>query len=70
MPVSRGSRYWYWASSTWRRPSFVFARWAKMSRINPHRSSTWTPSSSVSTRIWEGDRSLSKITMVAPVFSQ
>ena len=65
MPVSRGSRYWYWASSTWRRPSLVLARWAKMSRIRPLRSRTWTPSSWVSTRIWEGLRSLSKMTMVA-----
>ena len=30
---------------------------------------TCTPSSSVSTRIWEGDSSLSKITMVAFSFS-
>ena len=30
MPVRRGSRYWYWASSTWSRPSRVRARWAKM----------------------------------------
>ena len=41
------------------------ARWAKMSRIRPLRSSTWTPVISVSTRSWEGDRSLSKMTMVA-----
>ena len=69
MPTSRGSRYWYCASSTCKQPSFVLARWAKMSRINPLRSSTCTPHSSVSTRIWEGDRSLSKMTMVASLFS-
>ena len=55
----------YWASSTWRRPSRVRARWAKMSRIRAERSSTWTFSSSLSTRCWEGDRLLSKITMSA-----
>ena len=59
MPVSRGSRYLYWASSTCSCPSLVWARWAKMSRISPLRSSTLTPSSSPSTRIWEGDSSLS-----------
>ena len=65
MPMRRGSRYWYCASSTCRQPSFVLARWAKMSRIKPLRSMTCTPRSSVSTRIWEGERSLSKITSVA-----
>ncbi len=65
MPIRRGSRYWYWASSTCRQPSLVLARWAKMSRIRPLRSMTCTPSSSVRTRICDGDRSLSKITMVA-----
>ena len=65
MPIRRGSRYWYCASSTCRQPSFVRARWAKMSRIRPLRSSTCTPVSSVSTRICEGERSLSKMTIVA-----
>ena len=67
MPIRRGSRYWYCASSTCKRPSFVLARWAKISRISPLRSSTCTPRSSVSTRICEGDRSLSKIAIVASV---
>ena len=69
MPISRGSRYWYCASSTCRQPSFVRARWAKMSSIRPLLSSTCTPHSSVSTRTCEGDRLLSKITMVASLFS-
>ena len=67
MPISRGSRYLYWASSTWRRPSRVRARWAKISRIRADRSSTPTFSSSPSTRCWEGDRALSKMTISAPM---
>ncbi len=59
MPVRRGSRYLYCASSTWSWPSRVRARWAKMSRMRPERSSTLTPSSSDSTRICEGESSLS-----------
>ncbi len=35
-------------------PPGVRARWAKISRIRAARSSTWTPSSSDSTRCWEG----------------
>ena len=46
MPVSRGSRYSYCASCTCSRPSFVRARWAKISRMSPLRSTTRTPSSS------------------------
>ena len=65
MPIRRGSRYLYWASSTWSRPSRVRARWAKMSRIRAERSSTDTPRSSDKTLCWEGDRPLSKITMSA-----
>ena len=68
MPVSRGSRYWYWASSTCSRPSRVRARWAKMSRMRAARSSTWTPNSSDNTRCWEGERALSKMTRSAPAF--
>ena len=59
IPVRRGSRYWYCASSTCSCPSRVRARWAKMSRIRPERSSTRTPSSSSSTRICDGESSLS-----------
>ena len=66
MPVSRGSRYLYWASATCKRPSLVLARLAKISRMRAERSMTVTPSSPVSTRCWEGDRGLSKITMSAP----
>ncbi len=66
IPVSRGSRYLYWARATWSRPSLVRARLAKMSRIRAERSITVTPSSSVSTRCWEGERGLSKITISAP----
>ena len=69
MPVSRGSRYLYWASSTCRRPSRVLARWAKMSRIRPLRSMTDTPVIFSRARCWEGERSLSKITRLAPVVS-
>ena len=65
MPVRRGRRYLYWASSTCKRPSLVRARWAKMSKIRPARSMTWTPISSVSTRCWEGESSLSKTTRSA-----
>ena len=60
MPVRRGSRYLYCASSTCNCPSRVLARWAKISRMSPERSSTFTPSSSDRTRIWEGESSLSK----------
>ena len=66
MPSSRGSRYLYWASSTWSRPSRVLARWAKMSRMRAERSSTETPRSSDRARCWEGDRALSKTTRSAP----
>ncbi len=60
MPVRRGRMYLYCASSTCSWPSRVRARWAKMSRMRPERSSTRTPSSSLSTRICEGESSLSK----------
>ncbi len=69
MPESLGSRYLYWASSTWRRPSLVLARWAKMSRIRALRSITGTPIISSKARILPGDSSLSKITMVDSVAS-
>ena len=38
--VRRGSWYSSWASSTWSRPSWVWACWAKMSRMRPLRSRT------------------------------
>ena len=62
MPVSRGRRYWYWASSTWSRPSRVRARPAKMSRIRPLRSKTLVSRLSERTRIWLGLSSLSNTT--------
>ena len=69
IPVRRGRRYLYWASSTWSRPSFVLARCAKMSRMSAERSITATPSSSESTLCWEGERALSRMTMSAPAAS-
>ena len=41
-PVSLGSRYFSWASSTWSLPSLLFARAAKISRISIVRSITRT----------------------------
>ena len=58
MPVSRGSRYSYCASCTCSRPSFVRARWAKISRMSPLRSTTRTPSSSSIARACEGEIAL------------
>ena len=52
--VRRGSWYSSWASSTWRRPSWVCACWAKMSRISRLRSMTLTLSSSSSALCWAG----------------
>ena len=59
--VRRGSWYSSWASSTWRRPSWVWACSAKMSRISRLRSMTLTFSSSSRARCWAGDSSSSAI---------
>ena len=48
-------------------PSRVLARWAKMSRMSALRSSTVVFKISSSVRVCEGVRSLSKMTMFAPV---
>ena len=66
VPVSRGSRYSYCASCTCSRPSFVRARWAKISRMSPLRSTTRTPKISSRARPWAGERSSSKMTTPAP----
>ena len=68
MPVSRGSRYSYCASCTCSRPSFVRARWAKISRMSPLRSTTRTPSSSSIARACEGESSLSITTRSHSLF--
>ena len=59
--VRRGSWYSSWASSTWSRPSWVWACSAKMSRISRLRSMTLTLSSSSRARCWAGDSSSSAI---------
>ena len=66
LPVSRGSRYSSWASSTWSLPSLLRARWAKMSRMSWVRSMTlaWIWSSRL--RCWVGLRLWSKMTRSAP----
>ena len=65
--VRRGSWYSSWASSTCRRPSWVRACWAKMSRISPLRSRTLTPSRLSSAFCWLGLSSSSATSSVKPV---
>ena len=65
--VSRGSWYSSWASSTWRRPSWVCACSAKMSRMSRLRSMTLTPSSPSRVRCWAGDSSSSAMSTSKPV---
>ena len=65
--VRRGSWYSSWASSTWSRPSWVWAWRAKMSRISRLRSMTLTLSSSSSARCWAGDSSSSATSRSKPV---
>ena len=65
--VRRGSWYSSWASSTCRRPSWVRACWAKMSRISPLRSRTLTPSRLSSAFCWLGSSSSSATSSVKPV---
>ena len=48
IPVRRGSKYWYCASSTWAFASAVRALLAKISRIRLVRSRTFLPFSSLS----------------------
>src|SRR3990170_588415 len=57
--VRRGSWYSSWASSTWRRPSWVRACRAKMSRISRLRSMTFTLRRLSSDFCWPGDSSSS-----------
>ena len=52
--VRRGSWYSSWASSTWSRPSWVWACWAKMSRISRLRSMTLTLSRLSRAFCWAG----------------
>ena len=59
MPERRGSRYWYWASSTCSLPSLVLARSAKISRIKALRSMTRHCMISSSALVWDGEISLS-----------
>ena len=54
--ISRGSRYFSWASSTWILPSWVRARRAKMSRISCERSITLRSVASAMARAWAGVR--------------
>ena len=61
-PTSRGSRYFSCANSTWRLPSRVRARLAKMSRMSCVRSITLRSSRLVTSRSCAGDNSLSKMT--------
>ena len=65
--VRRGSWYSSWASSTWSRPSWVWAWSAKMSRISRLRSMTLTLRSSSSARCWAGDSSSSATSRSKPV---
>ena len=65
--VSRGSWYSSCASSTWRRPSWVWAWSAKMSRISRLRSMTLTLSRPSSARCWAGDSSSSATSRSNPV---
>ena len=52
--MSRGSRYWSWASSTWILPSRLWARWAKMSRMSWGRLMIFSSVKSVIERICAG----------------
>ena len=65
--VRRGSWYSSWASSTWRRPSWVWAWSAKMSRIRRLRSMTLTLSSDSRLFCWAGLSSSSATRMSKPV---
>ena len=64
-PRRRGSRYCNCASVTCALPSFERACWAKMSRINHVRSTTFTFSRSSRVRNCDGVRSPSQITVSA-----
>src|SRR4249919_409228 len=59
-----------WASSTCSLPSWLRARWAKMSRISPVRSTTRRSSSFSRLRSWPGDNGWLTSTRSAPVASQ
>src|SRR5690349_20933653 len=65
--VRRGSWYSSWASSTWSRPSWVCACWAKMSRISRLRSMTLTFRRPSSAFCWPGDSSSSAMRISKPV---
>ena len=69
MRVSRGSRYWYWASSTCVRALAVRARLANMSRMSPVRSSTLIFSSFSMLATCFDDRSSSKIAIAMSLSS-
>ena len=61
--VSRGNRYWYCASSTWRLALAVCARLAKISRMRLVRSSIFTCNSRSIFSTCFDDKSSSKMTM-------
>ena len=63
LPRRRGSRYRYWASSTCALPSWLWAFWAKMSRITAVRSMAVRPSSFSRLSCWAGVSSSSKTTV-------
>ena len=65
--VRRGSWYSSCASSTWRRPSWVCACWAKMSRISRLRSMTLTLRRLSSDFCWLGESSSSATSRLKPV---
>ena len=67
MPRKRGRRYWFCAKRTCRRPSFVVACSAKMSRMSAVRSMTFTSLGTVFSRFdcWDGESSSSKMTTSA-----
>src|SRR5690554_3194483 len=64
-PERRGRRYSNWAFSTWSLASLVCARWAKMSRIKPVRSTILVSRTSSKFPAWAGVSSSSKITRSA-----
>ena len=60
--------YSNWANSTCSLACLVLARVAKMSRINSLRSSTFVSRIFSRSRIWAGDKSLSKMMTSASYF--
>ena len=72
IPRSRGSKYWFWARRTCKRPSLVVAWSAKISKIKAVRSMTFKSRSTDFSRFdcCDGVNSSSKMIKSAPVDRQ